>query len=167
MHNPTNGFELLYLKWLKIFWWNSFAQKILLKREVVLIKLCLDQGRTEKQLHVLLQCIAWELQHSPGWQELWAWMNISQLHVPGSWVFWGRLLSTCPIETVLLCRKEILISPEKAGFKSLFGWSCDIYGVQRSSSSRDGGMPSSLLAGDLLRSQPGLEESHLVPVDSP
>jgi len=48
-------------------------------------------------------------------------MNVSQLRVPGSWVFLGRFLLACPMETVLLCRKEIFISLEKAEFKSLFG----------------------------------------------
>lgn len=46
-------------------------------------------------------------------------MNVSQLNVPGSWVFWGRFLSACPTESVPLRRKEIFISPEEAGFRSL------------------------------------------------
>lgn len=50
-----------------------------------------------------------------------AWMNGFQLHAPGLWVFSGRFLSACPIETVLLYRKEIFVSPEKAAFKSLVG----------------------------------------------
>lgn len=172
MHNATNGFELLYLKWLKILWWNTFAQKILLKREVVLIKLL--GSRTYRETFACSVTV-----HSMGvaaliWAAgavrdcwMWAWVTVSQLHVPGSWVFWGRFLSSCSTETVSLFRGEIFISPEKAGFKSLFSWSSHIYGVQRSSSNKGGGMPSSRLAGDPLRSQPGLEVSHPVPVDSP
>lgn len=47
-------------------------------------------------------------------------MTVSQLDVPGSWVFWGRFLSSCSTETVSLFRGEIFISPEKAGFKSQY-----------------------------------------------